>query len=1035
MSLFHRLVLILFLISLSTVGQENHVELSIQQGHSDNIQLVAVSDNLRFCCSVDEANKVILWDVKTGNQVTFFYLLNPVLALQFRENNLEVEIITISKHYVYSVQSNKFLEEKLESVIDKKNVQTKTNNVTIEDATITLFAKNSQLKIKSQTSDYFDQPFTQVVYSSSQQKIFASCQDGNIYVYNDDLKFEHHLKGHFSNVNSLTLSRDGNYLFSASSDRSIIQWDCKTSKIVKRFSGRSYRTDGVSIDKSGSNLNFGDEIGFVKSINLSSASLDVKSERVSIYPVTFTAQTFSKQKIYAGQDNKLIINDSLGHTKKIRVSRIMPRLIAHKTITDVLHLYKPHYSEFHEVGLSQNDKFMIYLCQARGNYPSYYQLVDLKNHKKSKRLFHVGHHFLTKPFFINDSLVGSLDLTVAPDLLESTVVSQFDALTLWRVNDGDVKNIWTKKISFGISFTAAEKLTEDLILLLTAQGQLFSFSISEQKIKSTSLSNVQSLFNLAENLTAIVDLQNHIHIIQSTETAINETALLQGHQDLVTSCAYDRFRNRLFTSSKDATVRVWDLDSAKLLLTIIPIGSQNAIYVTPENYYMTTSKDLNSFGFKVNENYFYPEQFDPVFNRPDIILETLGYCDSNLIRAYHQAYLKRIEKLGFTSEMLKTDFHLPKIDSTNLIYLPQELTSSFIDISLKASDKKYPLDRINLWINDVAIYGANGISVKTQNTNQIDTTIHLNLAYGSNKIQISVVNQAGAESYKTTSTLNCLAGESKNNLYLIAIGCSNFKDNKYNLNYAAKDAEDFISLFSTSNNYAKINAKKLVNEEVTLSNILKLQSFLKDAKINDEVMIFFAGHGVLDVNLDYYLASHDMDFLHPEKLGIPYSAIENLVDGIAPLRKLIFIDACHSGELDKSEVLISDENNTKETGDLTFRKVGNSIQQKEFALGLQSTSQLTKSLFADLRKGTGATIISSAGGMEFAIESNTWKNGLFTFCLIEGIKTKKADLNKDGKIMLSELQNYVGAKVIELSGGRQQPTSRIENNSIDYRIW
>jgi uncharacterized caspase-like protein len=111
------------------------------------------------------------------------------------------------------------------------------------------------------------------------------------------------------------------------------------------------------------------------------------------------------------------------------------------------------------------------------------------------------------------------------------------------------------------------------------------------------------------------------------------------------------------------------------------------------------------------------------------------------------------------------------------------------------------------------------------------------------------------------------------------------------------------------------------------------------------------------------------------------------------------------------------------------------IENKENQLGLQNTSELMKSLFTDLRKRTGVTVISSAGGVEFAMESSTWQNGLFTYCLIDGLTNKKADLNNDTQITVSEIQKYVQTEVNRLSNGRQNPTSRIENNELDYRIW
>ena len=123
-----------------------------------------------------------------------------------------------------------------------------------------------------------------------------------------------------------------------------------------------------------------------------------------------------------------------------------------------------------------------------------------------------------------------------------------------------------------------------------------------------------------------------------------------------------------------------------------------------------------------------------------------------------------------------------------------------------------------------------------------------------------------------------------------------------------------------------------------------------------------------------------------------------------------------------------------EFGNVTFRSAGTGVRMKE-AFGSGNTTEIMKELFTDIRKGTGSTVISSAGGAEFAMEGEQWKNGLFTFCVLNGLNKKAADLNKDGKIMLSELQDYVRNNVTKLSEGKQSPTSRIQNISMDFRIW
>jgi hypothetical protein len=82
----------------------------------------------------------------------------------------------------------------------------------------------------------------------------------------------------------------------------------------------------------------------------------------------------------------------------------------------------------------------------------------------------------------------------------------------------------------------------------------------------------------------------------------------------------------------------------------------------------------------------------------------------------------------------------------------------------------------------------------------------------------------------------------------------------------------------------------------------------------------------------------------------------------------------------------------------------------------------------------GTTVISSAGGTEFAIESENWRNGAFTYCLLYGLSSGDADLNKNKLITLSELQEYLLFEVNRITNGSQTPTSRVENLNNDFTL-
>ena len=61
------------------------------------------------------------------------------------------------------------------------------------------------------------------------------------------------------------------------------------------------------------------------------------------------------------------------------------------------------------------------------------------------------------------------------------------------------------------------------------------------------------------------------------------------------------------------------------------------------------------------------------------------------------------------------------------------------------------------------------------------------------------------------------------------------------------------------------------------------------------------------------------------------------------------------------------------------------------------TLRFQQELFADLRRGTGAVVISSASGNEYALEGEQWRNGVFTYALLNGLKNGKADRNADAR--------------------------------------
>jgi hypothetical protein len=83
----------------------------------------------------------------------------------------------------------------------------------------------------------------------------------------------------------------------------------------------------------------------------------------------------------------------------------------------------------------------------------------------------------------------------------------------------------------------------------------------------------------------------------------------------------------------------------------------------------------------------------------------------------------------------------------------------------------------------------------------------------------------------------------------------------------------------------------------------------------------------------------------------------------------------------------------------------------------------------------GAAVISSSSGNEYSLEGEQWKNGVFTYALLNCLKNRGADSNRDQAVTVNELQGYVIEQVRKLTQGGQNPTVRRENLEHDFVVY
>jgi hypothetical protein len=238
--------------------------------------------------------------------------------------------------------------------------------------------------------------------------------------------------------------------------------------------------------------------------------------------------------------------------------------------------------------------------------------------------------------------------------------------------------------------------------------------------------------------------------------------------------------------------------------------------------------------------------------------------------------------------------------------------------------------------------------------------------------------------------------------------------------------------------YSQILTLTLVNQEATRENIRSsAAAFLADAREEDHIILFFAGHGMIDTDQRYYFATHETNLNNLKETGFPYEDLEGLLDSVKARQRLLLLDTCQSGDIyvDPAEAAkfakkpqpvgpspaVSVQVATAVPGTLMRGRPGMSLTE-------EGAASLAREMFADLSRGTGADVIAAAGGQENAGEANG--KGLFTRSLLEVLRGRRGT----ERLPISDLRRAVTETVNKRTNGRQNPVVRAEPLDFDFPL-
>ncbi|MEO6253085.1 MAG: caspase family protein, partial [Ferruginibacter sp.] len=673
-----------------------------------------------------------------------------------------------------------------------------------------------------------------VSYSPDGRDIVSASYDKTMRIwdaYSGKIKFT--ITAHTDRVNSAFYSADGKWIISSSWDKSVKVWERATGKLYGNYMGSINLITNAMYSANGKKLailtdscvkvcdpgsmeilkSFNEGNGFRQQVELTAdGKFLITKGAVSYSPIVWNVFTGKREKIIPGFDSW------------------------------ISHLNYSADGKYFATSVVSGNTISIWEVQSS---------TKIQEIEKAKNLYSLA-------FDKNNDVLFSAGE-------EILLVDKANGNTLKKYVSIKDSTIHALKYSSDFRFILSASARQAVILDAEADSVIKVFDDPLARYESAFFSQDRLLVRSADSLEirSIAD-GNLLHKIKYNDSIFLSPSLTPD-QHFIMSVGVDN------------SLKFWDVNTGKHAWSYFVLFSTDFLTLLNGQdeigYYYGTKSAVKELAFEINGKRYPFEQLDVKYNRPDKVLQGIGSIDTMLIKSYRRAWEKRIKKLGIDTTAFRDTYSVIDADFANRNNIPYEQKSNRLKLHIKGIDSTYKLDRFNVWLNEVPVFGQRGISIRKNNRNYIDTTITINLSVGNNQLETSVTDVNGMESYRLPLRVNYTPAVKKEaKTYFIGIGIDQFSDNKYNLKYSVKDIRDLSKKLKQKYGN-EIVIDTLFNKDVTIGNVKALKKKLQQTSVNDKVIISYSGHGMLSKDFDYYLSTYAVNFDKPEENGLPYDEL------------------------------------------------------------------------------------------------------------------------------------------------------------------
>jgi WD40 repeat protein len=854
-------------------------------------------------------------------------------------------------------------------------------------------------------------------------KIIDAATDTNISIY--DLTSGIKIKSFMGDdVNGINFSPNNHYLSVSHWNKGVDLFDLNTNKKINNFKGsiaafspdNNYITTGDLNTTQTYNIKTGKllkENWLDSNITESKLSLDSNYYLVTTFLNGYETNTYSIYDLFTlnKKDYKVdnFIKEKQSYIPNITLSSDSKYFVKENDFNDKNDVY---------------DEVRIY---------------DIKNGKIKQNLPSFDYNFEKFYFSPNNKyLVGLLNFGWGGII--------YDIETGLKIRELDLKDIHINNICFSpdsnfIALSCSDGTSK--IFDIHSSKQIFTLETNNEDVDNSFYSTDGNfILVISSNSGSAKNYEKSIP--NSAKVFYAKTGLekytITSHKRCVNYASFSNDGKYIVTASDDGTSIVTELFSGKTIFILKSPHDKRVLFAkfSDNDKYIATIGDDNKIDywdaktgkylftrfFLTNDNYLDYDQnyrFDGTSTAIKNLYLVCGMEIIDLTQVKESLYQPNLVTRILNGENID---HLPKLDDIEICGvspLIEPLDKKDGKFYYKIIPRKGGVGDIDLYINNILRETINSTSLKLIDGNYeikiSDDLINENKIQGE-EFSISVVAKTKINGINSREVVSVVVEKSdkihqrKPKIFAIMIGIDNYRGEGLDLNYASKDAIDLQKAMELSaqklfnfDGSNKVHFFSLVNKKdgtiigITpdRNNILAtIDKVEKESNPEDIFLIFFAGHGALIENKLILLTSEASKEQAPNFSGISTQEILEKLSKIKAGKRILFLDACHSGAA---------------INDLGVKSL---VGQRDIE-DLTSKSQRDKELDRIANK-SGLAIITASSSDQVANELPQYEHGLLTYSLLKTMLSEPNSLDKDNQLQLEdwlrETEKMVG-KLIE----------------------